>query len=77
MIDLPNGFVAISGKRNPPEGSGPYYVLLRNGMQPKEPWPIAGTRWIWEATPHDFDIIAIRAEPKAKREGRQDNGSYE
>ena len=76
-MKLPPGFIATKGKRNPPEGSGPYHVLLRNGMQPKDPWPVKGTRWKWGAEDDDFDIIAIRGEPKAKREGRQENGSYE
>jgi len=77
MDKLPSGFVRVSGKRNPPKGSGPYYVLLRNGMQPKDPWPVRETRWIWDGIAPEFDIIAIRAEVQVKREGRQDNGSYE
>lgn len=54
------GYRAISGKRNPPKADGGYYVQLRNGMLPKEPWPVRDTRWIWDAEPHDFDIIAVR-----------------
>jgi hypothetical protein len=69
--DTPAGFTRTAGKRNPPANSGPYYVMLRNGMLPPEPWPagrtISGqTRWKWEwnddgsYTPHDFDIVAVR-----------------
>jgi hypothetical protein len=46
-------------------------------MQPKDPWPVRETRWIWDGIAPEFDIIAIRAEVQVKREGRQDNGSYE
>ena len=59
-MKLPEGFRAISGKRNPPEGTGAYYVILRNGMQPQEPWPVAGTRWKWGAGPDDWDVIAVK-----------------
>lgn len=61
--DLPDGYRPISGKRNPPANSGPYHVLLRNGMRPPEPWPVANTRWKWGPEPDDFDIVAIKAKP--------------
>lgn len=82
MTDLPEGFSAISGKRNPPEKAGAYYVLLRNGMQPAEPWPVARTqsgqvRWKWGDKPDDFDVIAVKAIDYKPKEGRQKNGSYE
>jgi len=65
MNDLPPGFRLISGKSNPRKKEGAYYVLLRNGMQPAEPWPIGRTasgqtRWRWGLEPDDFDVIAVK-----------------
>lgn len=59
-VDLPPGFRRISGKSNPSKKEGAYYVLLRNGMQPAEPWPIGQTRWRWGSEPDDFDVIAVK-----------------
>ena len=62
---IAQGYKPISGKRNPPAGTGSYYVQLRNGMCPDEPWPVARTksgqtRWIWGDSPDPFDIIGVR-----------------
>jgi hypothetical protein len=62
---LPLGFRRISGKRNPPVKVGKYYVQLRNGMLPDEPWPVAQTqsgqtRWKWGEVPDPFDVVAVK-----------------
>ena len=62
--NLPPGFRAISGKRNPSAGKS-YYVILRNGMMPEEPWPAGRTasgqtRWIWKGDDDKFDIVAVK-----------------
>jgi len=63
--NLPDGFRRISGKRNPPQASGAYFVILRNGIMPAEPWPVAKTasgqtRWKWGATESPFDVVAVK-----------------
>lgn len=60
MTEIAKGYRRITGKNNPPNSEGGYYVQLRNGMLPKDPWPVQGTRWEWGEQPHDFDIIAVR-----------------
>jgi hypothetical protein len=64
---LPNGFTRISGRKEPPaDGPSAYFVILRNGIQPAEPWPVGKTasgqvRWKWGATESPFDIIAVKS----------------
>jgi hypothetical protein len=74
MDNLPHGYVRISGKRNPPADSGPYYVMLRNGIMPEEPWPVSSksgkTRFVWardaagNVIEDSFDIVAVKKEGK-------------
>jgi hypothetical protein len=65
MSDLPDGYLRISGKRNPPEGTGAYFVVLRCGHMPDEPWPSGKTasgqvRWKWGEKYDDWDVIAVK-----------------
>lgn len=66
-----------SGKRAPPDKGQRYYVKLRNGMEPPEPWPVKGTRWVHDG--HPFDIIAVKLVGATKKtdRGRQADGSFE
>lgn len=69
-MKLPKGYRATTGKRKPPKGSGPYFVMLRNGMMPAEPWPVESasgrTRFVWNrdsagnVIEDDYDIIAVK-----------------
>lgn len=73
-MKIPKGYRATTGKRNPPADSGPYYVLLRNGIMPEEPWPVSSksgnTRFVWardaagNVIEDDWDIVAVRSEEK-------------
>jgi hypothetical protein len=56
------GYKLISGSRNPPANAKGYWVQLRNGWcDMLGPWPAKGPRWIWGETPHDFDVVAVKA----------------
>jgi hypothetical protein len=73
-VEIPKGYRATTGKRNPPADSGPYFVMLRNGIMPQEPWPVSSasgkTRFVWamdaqgNVIEDPFDIIAVREDKK-------------
>ena len=73
-VQIPKGYRPTKGNRQPPKNSGPYYVMLRNGTMPVEPWPVESasgvTRFVWRrdgegnVIEDEYDIIAVKVADK-------------